>query len=61
MTNVIVEDYSCNKCNDNGYWYQDHYTIYCKYCCANPDLEPVNPIKKITSVVKDYIKRRKEQ
>ena len=39
----------CDKCADNGYWFQwskrlGFYTIYCKYCNANPDSEPINPI-----------------
>ena len=39
----------CNKCNDNGYWFQwserlGFYTIFCKYCGANPDLPPKNSV-----------------
>jgi hypothetical protein len=41
---LFVEDIDCDMCNDNGYWYQNHYTIYCKYCNANPNLDPINPI-----------------
>ena len=39
-----MEDVDCDMCNDNGFWYQDHYTVYCKYCNANPNSEPKNSV-----------------